>query len=220
LIEAIILFSKAEKRSEVIDRINDIFLEEKASYKISKNIIIKNEGEDLGAIKNQIADDKLRFKISSFYKFYQIKDYINAAKISAEIVGIIYSDDSNDKKSTIDNIYESLADSVVVNGKESEKRKKEFKKVLQEYSRVANSLNNRIYDVRHSEKDRVKISNDFIYKLIALQNMSIVEFTITSLKSDYIESEESELIKKAYIENFKIDPKVSRYIPDADDIPF
>jgi hypothetical protein len=231
LLEATILFSKADQRNEVIKRINNIFQEEKISYYIKENLITKNEGEDLRNISIQLKDVKLAAKINSYYNFFDEDDYINAAKISAEILNMIFSDESEEKIKVIGKLKKDLASSIVANTEEKQKREEEFLEILSSISKMCQTLNNGIFDVRHSEKDRIKISNEYFYKLICNYNISLVELLLTSLKDRHISTEDWEAIKNKYIETYKINKDTFYYIPDPkakdgneeikpEDIPF
>ncbi|MCC6520771.1 hypothetical protein IT403_02185 [Candidatus Nomurabacteria bacterium] len=229
LLEATILFSMASQRQEVIKRINNIFHEEKISYYIKENLITKNEGEDLRNISILLKDVKLSSKINSYYNFFDEDDYINAAKISAEILSIIFSDDSESKNTVMDKLKKDLAGSIVVNTDEKVKREEEFFVIISNISTMCHTLNNGIFDVRHSEKNRIKVSNEYLYKLICNYNISLVELLLTSLKDRYISSEDWEAIKNKYIETYKINKNTFYYIPDPnvkdedinpEDIPF
>lgn len=218
LLETMILFSSKKKRGEVIFRINKILQEEKTGFVISKNIITKDSGEDLRSIVNQLKDNKLSSKIVSYYDFFANKDYINACKVSADIVNIILSDESIQKKKAIKNLQKEISSSIVINSKEKDKRITEFENIISEYLKNINSLNNGVFDVRHSEKDRIEVSNEYLYKLICSANISFVELALTSLKDNYIAEEDWEKIKEEYIENYKINKDNYYYVPDPEDI--
>jgi hypothetical protein len=218
LLETIILFSKIDQRSNVIFRINSILKEERTGFSIIENLITRDGGEDLKNIVYQLKDDKLSEKIKAYYQFFNVEDYINACKISADILNIIFSDDSSGKKLVIAEMQESLANSVVLNSKEKDKRKKEFIGYFDSMMNISRTLNNQIYDIRHSEKTCIKISNEYFYKLICTYNMSLVEFTLTSLKDRYLFTEDWEAIKNLYIESYQINKNTRYYIPDPNDI--
>ncbi len=229
LLEATILFSKANQRKDVINRINNIFKEEKINYYIKEDLITKNEGEDLRNIASQLKDVKLSEKINSYYSFFDEDDYINASKISAEILGLIFSDETESKKNVIDGLKKDLVSLIVVNTDEKEKREAEFMVIISDMAKTCQTLNNSIFDVRHSEKDRIKVSNEYFYKLICNYNISLIELLLTSLKDRYISSEDWEAIKKKYIETYKINKDTFYYVPDPNtqneeidplDIPF
>ena len=88
-------------------------------------------------------------------------------------------------------------------------------------------MSNNIFDVRHSEKHTIKIKNPYIYKLISQNNMSLIEFVVTSLKDEFILSEDWENIKAEYLQKYNINKNMIYFYPekekpeiDADDIPF
>lgn len=226
LIETIILFSKENQRQDVTSRIRQIIEEEKTGFSIKESLITRDSGEDLKSISAQLKDQKLAFKINSFYSFLENEDFINASKISSEILNIVISDEKKAKKKTINATWKKVSKSVVDNSKTDE-----FENILSEASKICQSINNSIFDIRHSEKDRVKVSNEFVYKMSCYYNIALIEVILTSLKDDFISSENWEKIKTKYIENYKINKDTFYYIPDPksednsgdidpDDIPF
>lgn len=227
LLETTILFSKKKQRKNVITRIAGILREEETGFFIKENLITKDGGEDLKNISIQLKDKKLSSKINSFYSFLNENDFINASKISAEILNIVISDEKQTKKKTIEHIWKNVSKSIISNEIEKSKLENELITIIDDISNVCKTLNNRIYDVRHSEKDRIKISNEYFYKLICSYNISLIEVILTSLKDAYISSEDWEEIKNKYIESYKINKDTFYYVPepkeedfDIDNIPF
>ena len=228
LIETIILFSKEDKRKEVISRIDKIFSEEACNWKIIKHLITRNTGENLSDITNQLKDDKLADKLRAYDDFYENDDYVNSAKISADILNIIFSDFlQNNKKKQIESIKENIVNLVVDNVEGKNEKKEEMKEYIEQLLINSKNLSNNIFDVRHSEKHTIKIKNPYIYKLISQNNMSLIEFVVTSLKDEFILSEDWENIKAEYLQKYNINKNMIYFYPekekpeiDADDIPF
>lgn len=229
LLETTILFSKLKVRDDVIQRINEILIEEKTGFCISKNLITREGGDDLKNISPQLKDEQLRSKINSYFDFYSKNEFTNAAKISADILNIVFSDEKRSKKSTIESLTEEVSTQIVNNKQEKQKRISEFTLILNDLLKQSNVLNNQIYDIRHSEKDRISTTNDFLYKMICVNNIALIEFVLTSLKDKYIVSEDWESIKDSYIERYKINKDTYYFVPgpsqgedliDPDDIPF
>lgn len=178
LIETIILFSKESQRKDVTNRIKQILEEEKTGFSIMESIITRDSGEDLKSISAQLKDQKLSSKINSYYSFFEDDDFVNASKISSEILNIIISDERKAKRKTIDATWKKISKSIVDNSKIEE-----FEKILSESSKICQSINNNIFDIRHSEKDRVKVSNEFVYKMASYYNIALIEVILTSLKT-------------------------------------
>ncbi|MCA9358781.1 hypothetical protein KC926_01090 [Candidatus Kaiserbacteria bacterium] len=229
LLETTILFSKSKQRKDVIQRINEILIEEKTGFCISKNLITREGGDDLKNISPQLKDIQLKSKIAAYFDFFEKDEFINAAKISADIINIVFSDEKSDKKVKIKDLTKEISSHVVNNKLEKTKRISEFENILNESLKISNTLNNQIYDIRHSEKDRISVTNDFLYKMICVNNIALIEFVLTSLKDKFIVSEDWESIKDSYIERYKINKSTYYYIPDKtkeddeidpDDIPF
>jgi hypothetical protein len=222
LAEITILFAKSRERPNVIKRFNTIFDEENTDFQIIEHLITKRSGETLRSLKNILKDDNLRIKISSFLEFETSGDYINSAKISSDLVNLIFSGYIKDNKpKEIKALKIKLINKLLNSDDESDEKHIRLDKYIDSLLKTAKELSNDIYDVRHTEKSTLVISNDNIYKLISSHNMSIVELVLTTLKDDYVLSNDWETIKKEYIEKYKIDPNtrltISKPIPD--DVP-
>lgn len=226
LIETIILFSKEDKREEVISRINKIFSEESCNWKIIKHLITRDTGENLNDVINQLKDEKLSDKLRAYNDFYENDDYINSAKISADILNIIFSDFlQNNKKKQIETIKDNIVNLTVGNTEEKNEKKNKMKEYIDQLLDISKNLSNNIFDVRHSEKHTIKITNPYIYKLISQNNISLIEFVVTSLKDEFILSEGWEEIKAEYLQKYNINKETTYFYPekediDIDDIPF
>lgn len=214
LLETVILFSKKTQRKDVIQKIKKILEEEKTGFSIKESIITRDSGEDLKSISLQLKDQKLSLKINSYYSFIREGDFLNASKISSEILSIVISDEVQDKKKTMKNTWKKISKSIVNNSK-----KEDLEKILNEVSKICNLINNSISDIRHSEEDRIKVSNEYIYKMSCYYNISLVEVILTSLKDDFISTDDWEEIKNKYIENYKINKDTIYYIPDPKSKP-
>jgi hypothetical protein len=232
LCEIVILFSTEQKRSEIIGRFNTIFLEENADFQIVEHLITRKSGETLKTLVALLKDDNLKNKIRKYFDLVDEDDYINSAKISADILNIIFSGYiKNNKLQDISVIKNKLAQKILRNTAKKEEKSIRFLQYIDELLKTSRNLSNDIYDVRHTEKSTIQTTNENIYKLISHHNMSIVELVLTALKEDYILGDNWEKIKCDYLQKYKIDkgiryvienPKVSEsddYI-DVKDIPF
>ncbi len=219
LAEITILFSKASERAKVINRINSILSEEDTDFEIVEHLITRRNGDDLRGMMGIIKDEQLKTKLERFYEYYSKKDYVNAAKSSADIINIIYSDELQaGKKKQIEAMKVKLSKNLI-NDSTKEKRER-IAKHLDTSLRLARALNNDIYDVRHTERSTLKPHGDNIYKLVSTQNLMIIELTLTGLKDDFVLSDDWEHIKAEYIEKYKIDIKSRNvYKPRNDDLP-
>lgn len=221
LIEFIILFSKKEFRNEIINRFNLILEEENSDFEIVNWMLTKKTWENLSTISNLLKDENLKRKLEDYEYFRKQNSYLNIAKIWAEIINILLSEtDSKKKKSHIDNFIEKLANKIWITKKE------ELKTLITEYSKNLQTINNSVYNIRHTEKSTIHVlnwDNNIIYKFIAEQNISFVELFLVSLKEEFVFSENWEKIKENYISKYQIDKNV-RYIikkpveEDYDDI--
>ena len=234
LAEMIILFAEDQKRDEVIIRLNSILSEEGSDYKIVDFLITKDTGEGIQSIATLLKDSNLRSKINTYYDFEESDDFINAAKISADILNIIFSDYiKNNKKKEVENTITEVVNSLVEKGTDEAAKKKRLIAYIDDLSQISKKLSNDIYDIRHSEKSTIRVSNSYMYKLIANNNINLAELVITTLRDDYILGENWEKIKDEYIDKYNIDRKTRLVIakpkkpvqPDFDeidpnDIPF
>lgn len=232
LAEIVILFSKDQKRQEIIKRFNEIFLEEGADFQIVEHLITRRSGETLKTLIGLLKDDFLREKIRSYFDLVDKSDYINSAKLSADILNIIFSGYiKNNKLQDIENIKNKLGQKILKPTAKKEEKIVRFNQYIDDLLKSSKSLSNDIYDVRHTEKSTIQVTNENIYKLISFHNMSIVELVLTTLKDDYVLGDNWEKIKSDYIEKYKIDksiryviddPKVKNALDDIDldDIPF
>ncbi|EKE20132.1 MAG: hypothetical protein ACD_8C00051G0001 [uncultured bacterium] len=224
LIEFIILFSKKTKREDVVGRFNGIFMEENSEYEIINGMITKKTGEDLYTIKNLLKDSNLKQKIEDFRYYEERKNYLNTAKISAEIINIIFSNSIQDKKKVE---IEKILNAVVCVLTSKKDNRIELYKYLDSILNNLKTLNNNIYNIRHTEKSAIQLrggDQNIFYKTISDQNISFVEMVILSLKDTFITSENWEVIKDNYIAKYKIN-KDQRFIikkPEIrlEDVPF
>lgn len=207
LAEMIILFSKEQQRNNIINRIDNILTEENTKYQIQEHLITKREGETLKSLTSILKNDVLRTKLRRYSAFEDAEDYIAAAKVSADIANIIFSDSLLKKSDHIQNIKTRISEKLLSNTSDfTPKKTEELVEILTLLLTCSQKLSNRIYDVRHTEADTIKTNNVNTYKLIAHHNMAIVELALTTLKDDYILSENWEAIKLDYIEKYKINP--------------
>lgn len=233
LVEITVVFSKEKKRDEVISRFNTIFSEEGSRFHIESKLITKKSGEDIRSLSGVLKSENLKSKINLFYSL-ESGDYVESAKISTEILNILFSDYIKDgKKKEIEKIRNKLASKLI---KPSKNKKSHVEKTtrligyLDNLLNIAKDLNNDIYDIRHTEKSTIDVKNQNFYKLISRLNVSIAELAMTTLKDDYILGEDWEKIKNDYIEKYKIDRQTRLVIKNPivstddeirpEDIPF
>src|SRR5690606_23232462 len=98
LAEITILFSKENKRQEVIDRFNSIFREENSNYHIVEHLIDKKTDETLKGLISILKDDNLKKKLAIYFDMEGNEEYSHASKLSADIVNIIFSGYIKDEK--------------------------------------------------------------------------------------------------------------------------
>ena len=204
LIEMVILFAKKNSRDNLIARFNSIFHEEKSDFEIQETLITKRTKESLKSLSKTITDDALSMKIEDYYYWIERGDYKNGAKSSSDILNIIFSDITKDNKKTeIEAKINKTAELIVSN-----KKKQEFKDIMNSALTLSKNLSNQIYDIRHTEKSTIVIKNENIYKMVATYNMGLVEFFLTSIKDEFLVSEDWEEKKQEYIAKYNINPNI------------
>jgi hypothetical protein len=68
LAEITILFSKADRRKDVIERFNSIFSEENCNYHIVEHLITKKTGESVKSLVSILKDDNLKKKLEIYFQ--------------------------------------------------------------------------------------------------------------------------------------------------------
>lgn len=228
LAETVILFSKSDKRQDVIKRFNLIFQEENADFQIVEHLITRKTGETLASLSSILKDEELKSKIILYFQLIKSQDFKVAAKTSSEILNIIFSDYIKKKKTKK---VEEIVDKLAVKTLHTKDLKKieRFKQYINDLLQVSKSLSNDIYDVRHTEKSTIRIANDGMYRLIANDNMALAELVLSTLKDDFVIDDNWEKIKQDYIGKYQIDPTARLVIRkpeeedtsiNLDDIPF
>jgi len=226
LAEITILFSKSKERQNTISRINNILVEENTNFVIIESLITRKHGDDLRGIMGILKDETLRQKLERFFDYYSKRDFVNSAKISADIINIIFSDKKdNGKLALIENVKQKVS-TKLINEPDADKRDR-MSSYINDSLKLSRNLSNDIYDVRHTEKSTLHPIGDNVYEFVSRQNLNIISITITALKDDFVLSDDWETIKAAYNEKYKIDthsrsiykPVISDGI-DLSEIPF
>jgi len=229
LAEITILFARPDRRNDVINRFNLIFSEEEVNYEIVQHLITRKSGESLKSLKNILKDSTLKTKLNSYLDYESRGDHLNAAKLSAEIVNIIFSGYIKDSKpAVIKELKGKLVNALLSPSDAKTEKGTKLEAHIESILNVAKNLSNDIYDIRHTEQSTLEIRNDNIYKLVSNNNRSIIELVLTTLKDEYVISDDWENIKKEYIEKYKIDKTTRLYIPkpapdeiiDLSEVPF
>lgn len=219
LIEIFIVFTKKEHRQELIDRLNYCFTEAQDDFIINEGMIFLRSNTGLRSVTTLIRDKILKSKLGSLY---EIEDYQSKAKIAADIVQYIFSSDDDQKqtKAVSEEILRRIAKDFTASAKVDE-----LFKELNELVKNAKSLNNRIQDIRHTDKHTIPIDQPNLYKLIAQVNSSIVELVILAMPEEYVIKSDLESQKNMYLQKYKIVRtkgwlvRPENYI-DPDDLPF
>ena len=200
LLELIIIFSKKEKRGDLLGRISEIFLEEGNSFGIHESMIIKTNETGLISIIPLIKERLLKQKLEEFYKNRTV-DYEYLARCSADILQIIFS--SNNGKSDTKKYSVALCDKIAKKWS-SAKDKPALAELLSEAVKNAKNFNNQIENIRHTDRHTIPIDSPNFYKLISSNNISIIELIILSLPENFITKSNPEQIKEQYFKKYKL----------------
>jgi hypothetical protein len=203
LIELVIIFSKPEKRAELISRLGDILREEGEEFSIHGFMIVSREHDGLRSIVPLIKERNLREKLAEYYqqRVVALSNYEVLAQISADIIQLLFSSPKSRKNTK--NFSLDLCTQVA--SKWTEKAKiKELTDLFSETVKNAKELSNQIQNVRHTDRTTIPIEAPNFYKLIAAKNINIIELVILSLPEIFISSQDPENIKISYLKRYEI----------------
>jgi hypothetical protein len=225
LLELLIIFSRNDKRAELVKRLQRILEEENSDFIISEFMIVHKKESGLKAIIPILKNTELKEKLLSMYGIYQDKlNYQSFARISADILQYLFSS-PRDKKGT-KSYSEDLCRKVASKWTEA-KNVEALTDIFNEQVKQTKKMSNEISNIRHTDKSTIPVEGFSFYKLISFNNLSIIELVIQSLPEEYIISREPEQLKKDYFQNYGIKdglvftiekPKDEEIVPD--DIPF
>lgn len=211
-LELMIIFCKSEKRDEFIWRLRKIFEEEGELFIIHNYLIVPNQNNGLESIMPFIKDRHLKDLIASFYQASKNNpEYSNLAKISANILNNIFSSEwwKDKTKAYSEALCMKLA------AKFSPEKSKDLYELINAQVISAKSLNNNIWDVRHTEKHTISIVREsWIYKYITENNMHLIELVISWLPEDYISDGDSEEVKSYLLSTYSINRDTPEIIAD------
>lgn len=223
LLELLIIFSKLETRKFVVSRLQDIFIEEQASFIVHNFMIFPKGGKGLENILPLIKDKQLKDKIDQFFRLnYSMRSKLEAlARVSADIIQRVFSspDGQNQTKSYTEELLHQLAKKWT-----DQKNAQELYELLNQDLKLLKALNNKISDIRHTDQSSIPVDSPDLYRLIAIKNMAMVELLILSLPELYILNQNPEELKEKYLFTNQIDKETQWVInPDeirVEDIPF
>ncbi len=167
LIELIIIFTKVEKRDEVVKKFNRIFKEEGNSFEIYNFMIVEKERSDIRTIIPLIKDETLKNKLVGFYSNRESfgSDFEIRAKTSAELLQYIFSSKIKGKTKTYtEDLCKKLSEKYT-----SPEKDDELEKIINDTVKNAKLLNNEVADIRHTDQSTIPIvSGDFLQTYINL----------------------------------------------------
>lgn len=215
LIELIIIFSKPDKREEIIERINTIFKEEKGIFSIHGFMIVSKENDGLRSIIPLIKEKNLQEKIKSYYeqRLASSVNYEFLARISADIIQLLFSSPLSKSKT------KKFANGLCIKVAESwtEKTKvKELAGLISETVKNAKDLSNQISNVRHTDRTTIPVDSPNFYKLISSKNINLAELVILSLPELFIMEQDPEGLKNSYLKKYQVDKDVGWTIKKKD----
>lgn len=225
LMELFLVFSRPEKREDFVKRLQEILDEEETGFKIHGHMITKAAGSDLINVTGLIANKDLKRKLNDYYSTFRVsKDYKQLAALSADILQLIFSSDKTQDKTQE---YSKQLLSRLAEKWSTKAKSEELSGLLGAELINAKKINNKINDIRHTDKHTIAIATPSFYKVIAERNIALVELVIMSLPEEFLVNDSPDDICKAYAENFGVKLKSGWIIRapeppeiDLDDIPF
>jgi len=219
LLEILIIFSIKEQRDGIVARFSKILSEENSDFAINEFMFVYKKETGLKAITPLLKDPNLREKLESIYNaMLTNSDYESLARQSADLVQFLFSSPDGQKTKEFSN---DLCRNVAKKWTESSKVEK-LVDLLDDEVKQTKRMNNEVEDIRHTDRYTIPTEGYTFFKLIFMNNLSIIELVIQSLPSDYIFSEDPESIKKEYWKEYSIIESRSWIIKkiDEEDIPF
>jgi hypothetical protein len=203
-VELLIIFTKSEKRSELIERINEIFIEEGNDFLIFQYMIINRKNTGLKSILPLIKDGLLKTKLNEYYQsaLLPAPQYETLARISADIIQRLFSSpDAKDKtKKYADDVCKNIAERTTIL-----ENIDVLTKLLSDTIKNAKELSNQISNIRHTDQITIPVDSPNIYKLIVFKNINLAEITILSLPEKYITDHNPDQLKNSYLKKFNLD---------------
>jgi hypothetical protein len=229
LIELFIIFTKEDRRSSFIDRINEIFREEGDRFIIHDFLIIDKRAGGLRPLIPLIKDLLLRDKLSELLSESLLIGSNSggevSARISADVLQILFSDPDGkiDTKTYASDLCNKIATRWT-----TEDHVNDFSNLINETVLNAKKLGNEISNIRHTDGYTIKVEFPGFYKLISNNNTSIAELVILTFPEKYLIRQDPDGIKKSYLEKYSIDKEFGKVISkeeenmfiSPDDLPF
>ncbi|MFA5210997.1 MAG: hypothetical protein WC414_00645 [Patescibacteria group bacterium] len=222
LLEILIIFSKQEKRSIVITRINYILEEEDTPFLIHEYLFFNKNITGVRSVVPFIKNKSLKDKLEEFFLTnIENPNYQVLSRITADLIQNIFSS-PKDKKNT-KNYSENLC-KMVSQKWTSEKNVLSLTKLLNDAVKNSKDLANQISNIRHTDQNTIPVNNSNFYKLVTYNCMSIAELVILSLPEKFISTEEVENIKNNYLNKYKINKNAIWVLKEdsniIEDLPF
>lgn len=216
LVEILIIFSKDEKREEVINRLQKILKEENSDLLIYGHMIIIEDAGGLQSMSALLSDKMLRNKLEDI--LLKGLDTSIAAREAADITQYVFS--GKTKGSTKKDSEEII--NKIANRWLATEDQEGFKKLLNDTVKNIKSLNNQMKNIRHTDRYTIDFQSPDIYKMIKQLNLAVSEMAILSTQDDFIETEKTSSLKDNYLKGYGINNAVNELIPELsiDEIDF
>lgn len=226
LLEILVIFSKKEKREDVVNRLQAILKEEKTSFVFYDFMIFSRDTSGLRSIVPLIKNQKLKLELEQFFSdFSSSNSYETGARKSAQILNLVFSSPSSkkDTKTYTENMCKDIAKRIT-----DKEHQAAFVSLLNETIKNAKELNNQISNIRHIEHYTIPVDSPNFYKLVTNKNVGLIELAILSMSESYVTSKDPEETKQHYLKHYNVSPTTEWYIGaskqedeiDPDDIPF
>lgn len=226
LIEIIVIFSKKDKRDDVVNRLQDILKEEKTSFVFYDFMIFSRDTSGLRSIVPLIKNQKLKTELEQFFSEFGISsNYETGARKSAQILSLVFSSPNSkkDTKKYTEDMCKNISKRIT-----DKEHQVAFASLLSDTIKNAKELNNQISNIRHIENYTIPVDSPNFFKLVTNKNIGLIELAILSRPEDYVTSKDPEEIKQYYLKQYNVSPLTEWYIGpnkpedeiDPDDIPF
>lgn len=222
-IELLLVFSKNESREEFKSRLREIYDEEDDDWVINGCMLVDKSDPGIRTLIPIIRDERLKELLSSIYDNIVDGDYKILANTTADALQYIFSASKKEATKTYTN---QMIDDIARKWTTTEGMA-ELCELINDEVKLAKSFNNKISELRHSDKHTIPVESKSLYKLIMYKNLSLIELAIQSSPEKYILDENPNTIRDKYISKYNLHDHKGWIIKDNtkdpfddDDIPF
>ena len=215
LIEIIIIFCKEDQRKAVVARMNSIFAEQNSKFKIQDWMVTLSGRDTLDALIPLLKDDVLKSKLESNRSLsFESQSAQPRASNAAGALQFIFSGDEKDRTKKAS---EDIAKKISMEWTD-EAHAEELEKIISEQVLLAKRMNNEIANIRHTDRSTIQTSGESMFEMIYKINLALIQVSIASDPTRYIENRKAIEIKTDYSLRYSIDlQKYTEVFDDEDD---